>query len=268
MTNRISRKAFLRKSAGSLSFVAAGFAASQLPAGGMPSPKPADQPWPWPYKPLDPEIVRKAAHDGYYEQGCGYAVFAGIILELRARVGRPFTLMPLEMMSYAGGGIKGWGTICGAVNGAGAVISLVCDGKTSGKIIDELILWYTESPLPSETSNGCAARHEFRADKNIAPLPQSISGSPLCHVSATKWCKKAGSAIDSPQRHERCARLSGDVAAFAVKALNYNLAGRMQFTRALPEKTSGCLSCHGQTGEVRDVAARFDCVQCHTPHDP
>jgi len=262
MTDRISRKTFLRGGAACL----AGFAVGRLPAGADPRSVAAARPAPWPYKPLDPEFVRKSAHDGYYEQGCGYAGFAGIVRQLRAEVGEPFTLLPLEMMSYAGGGIKGWGTVCGALNGVCAVISLVCDPAISGRVIDELILWYTQSPLPSDISNGYAVRHVFGTDKKIPALPQSVSGSPLCHVSTTKWCTRAGRTIDSPERHERCARLSGDVAAFAVKALNDNHAGRAQFAHSLPQPTSECLTCHGPTGQVRDVAARIDCIQCHKPH--
>jgi hypothetical protein len=129
MTDRISRKTFLRNGAGGV----AGFAAGRMPAGADPHSAAAAPPSPWPYKPLNPEAVRKGAHDAYYEQGCGYAGFAGIIRELRAGIGEPFTFLPLEMMSYAG-----WGTVCGALNGACAAISLVCDAAMSGKIIDEL----------------------------------------------------------------------------------------------------------------------------------
>ncbi len=262
MTDRISRKSFLKNGAVFLT----GCAVGQSPNGSSLHGRTSLQRPPWPYKPLDAEAVRKGAHDAYYEQGCGYAGFAGILRELQATVGDPFTNLPLEMMSFASGGLKGWGTVCGALNGVCAVISLVCEAKKTGQIIDELMLWYTQSLLPTDAGNVVAAQHGYKVDKGIPALAQTVSGSPLCHVSATKWCAKAGHSIESPERLERCARLSGDVAFFAVKALNESVTGRMQFTRSLAAPTFDCLKCHSPSGQTGDVAAKMDCGQCHQPH--
>jgi hypothetical protein len=163
--------------------------------------------------------------------------------------------------------VKGWGTLCGALNGACAVISLVVAARASGRVIDELILWYTQTPLPSGTSNDYGVRHRYGVDKNIPLLPHSTSGSPLCHVSTTKWCVRAGHSVESPERYERCARLSGDVAAQAVMLLNNYQAGGAAAGPAIPQETAACLDCHGPKSRVQNVASKMDCSPCHTvPH--
>jgi len=263
MLKEISRKSFLREAPRYVAGAVVGLGVGQLSRPGGAEPRPASKPLPWPYQPLDPETVRKTAHDGFYEHGCGHAGFAGILRHLVDKVGEPFSLLPLEMMGYASGGIKAWGTVCGALNGACAAIGLVCDSRTAGRIIDELMLWYTQSPLPGDISNGYAEKGDYGVDKKIPSLPQSISGSPLCHISTTRWCVKAGYTAESAERFERCARLSGDVAAKAVALLNDQAAGRFTAVYTLPEAASGCLACHGPKGEVRNVAAKLDCTQCH-----
>ncbi len=45
-------------------------------------------------------------------------------------------------------------------------------------------------------------------------------GSPLCHVSVGKWMKASGYAFVSPEREDRCARVSASVAYQLVQRLN------------------------------------------------
>jgi hypothetical protein len=222
--------------------------------------------WPWPYTRLDPEEARKLGHEAYYQLGCGYAGFSGIVKGLQDRVGAPFTMLPLQMMSYGNGGLKGWGTVCGALNGAAAAISLVSDMKTSGALIDDLMNWYTEVLFPSDISNRYAEDRAFKTDKNIKGLPQSRSNSPLCHASVTRWCTASGRPVDSPERIERCARLSGDVVAQAVKILNDQSRGIFQSEHPPARSVSGCMNCHGPGRSARNVSARMDCLPCHQDH--
>ena len=51
------------------------------------------------------------------------------------------------MMRYGAGGIAGWGTVCGALNGACPIITLVA-GKDYNKLVNELMGWYAHNPLP------------------------------------------------------------------------------------------------------------------------
>lgn len=265
MNERISRKTFLRNAGRFVAGAAVGAAGSIALSADKAEGKAT--PWPWPYTKLDPEQARKIAHDAFYERGCCFAGFSGIVRLLQEQVGEPYTLLPLEMMSYGGAGVKGWGTLCGALNGASAAVSLVSDGPSSTTVINELMGWYTQESLPSATSNQYAETRRFAVDKGIKSLAQSVSGSPLCHISTTTWCVKAGYGVESPERLERCARLSGDVAAHAVKLLNDCALDQLRAEFVLPESTAGCLTCHGANQSVDNVAAKLQCPDCHgDPH--
>jgi hypothetical protein len=167
------------------------------------------------------------------------------------------------MMSYGGAGVKGWGTLCGTLNGASAAVSLVCNPKSSSVIINELMSWYAQSHLPTDKSNAYGETAQFQVDKKIKDLPQSRAGSPLCHISVTRWCKASGLTVDSPERFERCARLSGDVAAQAILLLNNLAEGEIKVTNGLSANALECNRCHGPKGEEADVHTKMDCVQCH-----
>lgn len=259
----ISRKKFLKDA---FKYVAGGFAAisaTNIILSYESDAKIKKVCWPWPYKYLDPERSRKLAHECYYKHGCGYAGFTGIIKLLKEKIGEPYTLLPLEMMAYGGRGVRGWGTICETLNGASAAISLVCNLQESNLIINELIGWYTNALLPTDISNHYAEEHQFTVNKNIKALPQNKSGSPLCHISVTKWCNSSGYSVGSPEQQERCARIGGDVAAKAVNLLNAQKNNRFQVEYILPEATKDCLSCHGKDKEVGNVDTKMQCLQCH-----
>jgi len=104
------------------------------------------------------------------------------------------------------------------------------------EIIDELMAWYVREAIP--TYRPPNPRVEVEAT--------SVSGSTLCHVSVARWCKASGFEVDSPQRRERCARLTGQVAAEAVR-------------RPVPHRGRGGRERQGEDGllpvpqEARDV---------------
>lgn len=214
--------------------------------------------WPWPYKKLDPEVVRKRGYDGYQKGGCCYGAAYAIIGALAEEVGFPFTLVPIDMFRYGEGGAVGWGTLCGALNGSGAAISLVCNADVYRKLINELMGWYTQEPFPSK-------KHD--AYSKFPDQVQNVSGSPLCHVSVTEWCKASGFKVTDPQRLERCAKLTGDVAAFAVELLNRQLEGTFAPVYKTPDEFANCISCHvGKDSALNNVQGKMNCVQCHQPH--
>lgn len=210
-------------------------------------------PWPWPYRPLDPEAVARAGYDGYWRGACMYGVAAAIIGELARVVGHPYTLLPLDMFRYGSGGFAGWGTLCGALNGAGVAVALVTPKEAHAPILEELTGWYTRTAFPIYRPEG------------KAELTTSVAGSPLCHVSVSKWCAASGQRADSDARKERCARLTADVAAQAVRLLNAYHQGAFAATFALSPETAGCLSCHGSSG-MSDTLGRMECTDCHSPH--
>ena len=195
---------------------------------------------PYPYVKLDPEKVAKRAYHYYKKHHCAYAVFASILDELKEKVGEPYTYIPSELYVYGKGGVVGWGTVCGALNGACGIITLTC--KDYGKVIDTLFDWYTKTELPNFTPEGKEA------------YPKSISNSPLCHVSVMKWCKAATNhfgrfiAYNSKERSERCARLAASVAKKTVELLNEYHEGRFVPVkiRGFQKTKMDCRECHSQ----------------------
>lgn len=219
----------------------------------------------WPYKPLDPEKARKLAHQGYYKASCSYGVFNSLVTCMRDAVGFPYTMIPTRMLAYGEGGVSGWCTLCGALNGACAAINLCSENEK--ELCDELLKWYVQHPFPSKVSNDMAVNHQFLVDKykSDKALPQSLTGSPLCHVTVTRWCKEHGFASGSSERSERCARISADVAAYTVELLNKAHAGTVvkgDYTAT----TKQCRTCH-KKGKDFDAGqwtrGKMDCGGCH-----
>ncbi len=216
--------------------------------------EPAVPPWPWPYHPLDPEAVARRAYEGYWKGACNYGAAEAIIGELARTVGHPYTLLPVDMFRYGEGGVVGWATLCGALNGAAAAICLVTPRPAYTALIHELMGWYTTAAFPL-----------YRPAGGVE-LPTSVSGSPLCHVSVTRWCEASGYAEDSKERKERCARLTADVARQAVVLLNDYHEGRFVARYVAPASIQACMSCHGPGG-LNHTRGKMDCAQCHTPHE-
>ena len=230
--------------------------------------------WPFPYTKLDPEVVRKEGHKGYYAGGCMYGAFYGIMRQLQKEVGAPFTNIPLDMMRYGEGGGVGWGTLCGALNGSAAAMNLVLGKDDYSKIISDLFGWYTTTAFPSDVSNQYAEDGKFLVEtmKYDKALPQSVVASPLCHASVTEWCKVAGVNVADPKRAERCGRLTGDVAAQAVMLLNQQADKTFMATFKPSEAVTGCTSCHNSKGGATTggiVNTKMDCAPCHgeDPHN-
>lgn len=265
MSDKITRQEFFRKTAiyttgAGVAAVGTGFLFSkEARAEGL------VEDWPAPYSTLDVEKVRVRAHDDFCTEGkgCCYAAFDGIISVLREELPETFPSFPNEIMVYGHGGVVGWGTICGAVNGAAAAISLVCDKAASDQLVSELCGWYTQELIPSEISNTYAGDGTFTATKSDEVLPQNASGSVLCHVSVTKWVEASGIAVDDAKRLERCARLSGDVAAKAVELLNAHYGSGFTAEYVPPEGIETCMACHSSAGVKKNVASKSECEQCH-----
>ncbi|MBQ2849914.1 MAG: hypothetical protein IJE77_05485, partial [Thermoguttaceae bacterium] len=74
---------------------------------------------------------------------------------------------------------------------------------------------------------------------------------------------------DSPERSERCTRMSADVARKTAELLNLNIgtpaaleaAPVVTFKRQEPSAT--CYSCHGKGKKNSDVIAKMSCNECH-----
>jgi hypothetical protein len=225
--------------------------------------------WPMTYAKLDVETVRKRAHRGFYAGDCCYGAFKAVVESLAELPGgEAFASIPCDMMRYGKGGVMGYGTLCGALNGAAAAINLVATLEEGGPIITELLNWYAAEQLPSDISNQYAANHEFLVEelKSDEVLPRNAAGDVLCHVSVTNWCKVSGHASGSEAREERCARLTGDVAAKTVEMLNARFDQVFAPVLKSPGELAGCASCHtkGTNYEVGQwTQGKGNCTSCH-----
>lgn len=203
------------------------------------------------YKKLDPEAIREKAYKNYLTgMHCGESTFAA----LTEALGFPFNEIPTQTMWFGLGGVSLWGTTCGTLLGTSAVVSLILgrSKKDTVGLLDELMAWYSTEPLPFKKNSG---------------QTKSVSGSPLCHVSVTKWSRKSGNATGSKARGKRCARLAGDVAAKTAELLNAKLIdGKFNREYALPGVAEKCTGCHSMKSDFEAggfTHGKMDCESCH-----
>jgi hypothetical protein len=231
--------------------IAATLAGQGMASAAATNPGPNPQMLPWPYKPLDPEVIAQRATDGYYKAECMYGSFEAIVGATVEQLGSPYKDFPFLMMKYGGGGINGWATVCGALSGAAAAMQLL--SPKPNELIDAIFVWYESAALPDFLPKGA----KF-------PEIRSISGTPLCHTSIAMWCAAAKKQTYSPERRERCGALSGAVARKAVMLLNEQAAAR-PITVALPALTQNCMSCHERGGVLENTRGKMNCGGCHSP---
>ena len=267
MPKEMSRKDFFKKSAKYATVSAAGVLGLQALAKNDVKGATSTN-WPYPYAQLDVEALRVSGHDCYYlKKGCSYGAFHALVLALRDAVGAPYTEFPSEISIYGHGGAVGWGTLCGALNGGALLVSLVCEKSDADQLINELIGWYTQEPFPTDASNQLAANQSYETNKNSEVFLQNVGGSPLCHVSVTNWCIAADVAVTAPERGERCARLTGDVAAKTAEILNAHFNNNFVADYVPPESIAACMTCHGDAQLNNVKTKKMECVQCHgDPH--
>ncbi|MEW6521806.1 MAG: C-GCAxxG-C-C family protein [Thermodesulfobacteriota bacterium] len=260
----ISRRKVLK--AGSLSVIAgAGIIAGlNLPKVKDAKASTVDHPYGYPVPGLDVAETRQLAYNGYYgirladgitHKHCAFATFHALISQLADTMGGPYTEIPTQMMEWASGGVAGYASLCGAINGACAAIGIICKNADATAIISNLLNWASTSSLPMLLADS-------QLDVKISgELPQTIAGSELCHVSVTKWCLASGYASGSAERSERCARLAGDIAARAVELLN-----GAALTEDVPVDSTVCGQCHysGTDYDAGQFTRGFtDCTSCH-----
>ncbi len=220
--------------------VAAGLAV--VSAGGLGMASMADArgaTYPFGYKKLDPERVAALAYENWYKGFCCYATSSAILLPLREAIGGPYNALPVEAFIFGHGGTVGWGTLCGTLLGTGLAASFAA-GKEGERILNDVMHFYAETELPIYRPQN--PRATFRS--------VSRSNSPLCHVSVTGWMRKEGVKFFTPQRKDRCARLSADIAAKTAKLLNLWADGK--YRAAFPNQAKK----HG-------LPAQDDCMDCH-----
>jgi len=211
---------------------------------------------PWTYKKFDVEAIRKRGYENYKKGGCMYAAGNALLSTLKETVGGPWNNLPEAMFMYGAAGAYGWGTLCGALNGALLILNLAA--KEHGDLGNELLGWYTEFPFPSN-------KHEDYC--HIKNQITTVANSPLCHVSVSTWANAADARINEDAKKERCAKLSGDTAARAAELLNAALEKKFVPAFKISNEYSHCMACHQSKDSLLDnEQGKQNCVYCHEDH--
>lgn len=266
-SKRIDRKDFLVNSSKYAVGAVAGVVGLNALAGGKILANQKSAVWPMPWVTIDPEAVRLKAHHLYWaDKDCSAGCFGAFTELLTEKLPDPWANIPMEIMLYGRGGGNGWGTLCGAVNGAAAIISLVATKADSGKLINEIWGWAASTAFPTDAANQAAVDGKYQDKKFNGTLLQNVAGSVLCHPSVTQWCAQAKKKVTDTERKERCARLTGDIAAHTAEILNAHFAKQFQPTYVTNPNIAQCMTCHGPV-VYNNVNSQMDCVQCHGfPH--
>lgn len=262
--NGVSRRSFVTAAGG----LAAGlgiarwsgtaYAAEALPA----------LPWKkyYPGQGLNPQAVREAAYGLYFtEGGCGHGSAQAIIDALAAALDaegapeNPWKLLPRGLYSYGAGGVVGWGTICGALNGSIAVMDIL---GMHGQLGNELMNYFCTTELPTKALEGYVPPAGIPVP--LKGIATSISNSPLCHNSVSQWAAVAGVPVADASKKDRCAKLVGDIVARAVELMNlYLIEGGQLPAWVAPANYASCYTCHTKPDMVPSQQGRMDCTECH-----
>ena len=209
---------------------------------------------PLPYVTLDPDAVADRSYKNKLIGDCMYGVFASIVEELAEKVGGPYLTYPTTVTRYGKGGVMGWGTTCGTVNGLAMAAYLV--SPNPGPIIDELINYFQYANLP-----------DYKPKDAIMDITPSVGDSTLCHVSVSRWTEASGHKAFSKERSQRCAHLVASVTRKLVIALNEQKAGTFKTTYPIPAEVKACRSCHDKGGKIEDTRGKMSCTTCHDKHE-
>lgn len=218
--------------------------------------------WPLPFATLDVEKAKVIGYKGYMANQCCYGAFDAVMEQLREKVGYPYTAIPSEIMLWGGTGGAGYATLCGALIGAATAINVVVHPKDQmNKLVEELFNWANTFEFPQYMPPA------GQAGKAEGKLPTSVSGSPLCHISVSNWCKASGYRAESKERSERCGRLTADVAGKTAELINAYYSKTFVAAHKPAESVGECMTCHGKGGTLENTRGKMDCIQCHDDVD-
>lgn len=255
-----------------------GSASAAEPAPQEPTPQQLSDPRPsqFPYEQhlaasyrLDVAAVKEAAYQGYYEGGCCHGAYKALLGHLAATAGAPFDALPLDFGKFGGGGIAGFGSICGAVLGGVLVLNMVVQEDTTklrSALLTHLIRWYETNPFPAYVPH---AVHSNEAGRTTLPFSTAITSlqrppnSHLCHASVSDWCAAFSVSASGPDKLARCARLTADVAGKAAEMLNEYLATKAFVPAVMDDVSKRCVTCHPASSTAQPVASGMRCGSCH-----
>lgn len=253
LDEKLSRRGLLR-GAGTLAIGAAGITAAVSGPGLFSEAEAKEglaEKWPWPYVKLDPGETAEIAYSEWYRVFCGGAVVSSVFSQLRKKVGEPYKSFPIDAFIFLEGGIAGWGTICGTNAGANIVTNLIIGPRIAGSedgmmMGSEMMQWYADTSMPVFTP---------KTPKVKAEIPKTVANSPLCHISVGRWMQAANKGLASPERKDRCARLTASMAYHLVELLNDWKDGKYETQGSMP-------------AEAYNIQSQHNCTDCHGSNVP
>ncbi len=234
-------------------------------------------PLPWPYPKTGPEqpvpeALARRSYEMHRYQGfaCAEAVWWPFVEALTPANPSTWGTLPQKMFQFGGQGIKGWGTICGTLNAAAAIIGMtVGNGAHQSTLTDAVLMYYSKTALPTNDAwksynkvLGLSTDWTIPVEDNrpIANAPTSIADSPLCHSSLVQWTMVTDAPNGGPLQKDRCAKACFDVTLKLAELLNAYWAAATPSPDAAPldPSVAACGACH-----VTYTPAKMSCSSCH-----
>jgi len=172
---------------------------------------------------------------------------------------------------YGGGGIGGWGSLCGVPNGCCAVLNMI---NLHGAHGSNVLGYYSETEFPTSAVPDLYEAGGWTLPSGVPEpitdsdvLAKTVARSPLCHISISKWCDAAGVNLKDKDeesrgyKNDRCGKICADMAAFTAELINGST-----YAYVVPSDTAACIVCH-HTGSDPGTPAqngKMDCAGCHT----
>ena len=224
---------------------------------------------PWAYTTQDAEALGRRAYESYYLfGGCAEATWWPIVEALAADTNNPDHLLwaslPKKMFAFGGGGVNGWGTVCGTLNGSSAIIKMI---GADGSLIDNNMQFYGETPLPTNGIDKAVRGGWAPVVGVIAPVvnaPTCTAHTQLCHASISQWTTMTGLPDGGRDQKDRCAKACYDMMKHTVENLNAFLASGAKPSAALDPTVAGCATptCHAAAGP-KPMKTKMACDSCH-----